>query len=904
MPEDRHGCAGWYLIFAHTLCSCYTLYIAFFQDELTALKAEQKTDKITIERLERDLIGLRGCDANHIKVATEVESLRQSLDKAQIENKSLQHEISVLKEDAAIEDVLPPVIRERASEILGEPLAELSSAGQVQVLCLIQKYDEVSEGLSRIQEATMVTKADPSHHGTASEHKAHSTDTALHLQILEQKMSICNIASDSPLYKEVRTMASELAGCKAKLAAKEQELVTKDGLLRQHASEIKTMREQVAIIYQDHVRAQKQEDPLAVTNNASKNNNREMDGEPQRAPHPAASSPVTEPAILVNALSHSEGGIEQLQALQNELTSVRESAHSRMAQLKTLLDEKNATIERYRQKLLSSGTIVSSPQPAALPQGPTWPNDSSSHSTLSDKSETTVAKLRRAVTNANLDGESEAGSDARISLVKQVDALAALVKDKETRIHGLEANLREAQEGRTASEKRCSDALHEMDRIKGDMQSLSHLIKDSEGRMLEASAASRQVTSLQCQLEEKEDAIQRLGSQLSRLKAKYGTGTDGKGGPSSFEQHLIDEAKISQLTAEISKVKRQLTSTRLAKRKCEEELEHAKKQSAGAVEDAKRMEQEVTKYKQAAIDARTDKENASSRAARAVTKLREIQNADEIQKWELERTQELEKEVASLLRKNAGLRGQLASAKGDSTTGPNAGTGTPDDHQGEQAKKMKTLEKRLEERRIECKKLRDDLDTMRKTRQKDRAVVSELRSSIKNLEDENAKLKGDIAGSANSTRNIKQEEQIQNELKRLQEEVVELKAKNPGKDGSSCQVSSACASTPDMSHDRLRDDLERAEKEKQSLADKLRTTSLAEQRLQSRIVNLESEKTMLQNELKAFDLDFFEEIEDLKFKYSEVCKQLKKHKTSSGGTKEDEDVEEDDGGGPWSSLIY
>ena len=73
------------------------LLLLFPQNELTAFKAEQKTDKVTIERLERDLIGLRGCDANHIKVATEVESLRQSLDKAQNENKSLQQEISALR---------------------------------------------------------------------------------------------------------------------------------------------------------------------------------------------------------------------------------------------------------------------------------------------------------------------------------------------------------------------------------------------------------------------------------------------------------------------------------------------------------------------------------------------------------------------------------------------------------------------------------------------------------------------------------------------------------------------------------------------------------------------------------------------------------------------------------------
>lgn len=322
---------------------------------------------------------------------------------------------------------------------------------------------------------------------------------------------------------------------------------------------------------------------------------------------------------------------------------------------------------------------------------------------------------------------------------------------------------------------------------------------------------------------------------------------------------------MSQMTAEISKVKRQLTSTRIAKRKCEDDLEQAKKESAEAANEVARMDQEVAKFKQVAIDARQDKENASSRAARAVTKLRDIQNADEIQKRELERVQELEKKVASLLRKNAGLRGQLASTKQQDgpEKGNNIGTNntvsSPGD--GDQAKKMKTLEKRLEERRTECKKLRDDLDSMRKTRQKERAVVREHRSSIKNLEDENAKLKCDTtkkdAGSA-GTHNVpaKQDDHLQSELTRLQDEVTELKLNRSG--FANCQVSSSSA--PDISHQHLKNDLDRAEREKQSLADKLRTTCLAEQRLQSKIVNLESEKAMLQNELKAFDLDFFEEV--------------------------------------------
>ena len=833
------------------------------QDELVAVKAEQKTDKVTIERLERDLIGLRGCDANHVKATAEIEALKQSLDQAQLQNKGLQGEISSTKEEAAkirlahespAQDVLPPAIRERAKEILGEPLANMSNAAQVQVLCLVNKCDEVSAASSSCSDSDGKDKT-----------FAHS---ALHLQSLEQKMANCNVSSDTSLYKDVRTMASQLAKCTAKLAARGQEAASKDGLLRQHESEIKTMREQVATMLH-----------------------------PAPQPNPPATDTF---AINVNNKLPLIGGVEQLHALQNELVSVRESAQGRMAQLKALLDEKNATIERYRQKLLQMGAHnLSSPQPAVPPPSATRPPTDSCHSSLSNESETTVAKLRRAVTNPNLDCDSEAGSEARISLVKQVDTLAALVRDKEARIYRLETNLRDTEDGRTTSEKRCNDALHEMDRIKGDMQSLAHLIKDSEGRMVEASAASRQVTSLQSQLEEKEDAIQRLGSQLSRLKAKYGTGS--KAVPTSYEQQLIDEAKMSQMTAEISKVKRQLTSTRLAKRKCEEELEQAKAKSAEAAVEVTRMEQEVAKFKQVAIDARQDKENASSRAVRAVTKLKEIQNADETQKRELERVQELEKRVASLLRKNAGLRGQLAASNKDQDVKADTVVSSPSG--GDQAKKVRTLEKRLEERRAECKKLRDDLDSMRKTRQKERAIVSELRSSTKTLEDENEKLKSekDVGTVGACSVPAKQDDHLQTELKRLQDEVTELKLTRSGSPKSKCPASSS-SPAPDISHQRLKDDLDRAEREKQSLAEKLRTTSLAEQRLQSKIVNLESEKAMLHNELKSFDLDFFEEIEDLKYRYADVCKQLKKEKASSSGDGAGDDAV--DGLGPWSDLVY
>jgi predicted RNase H-like nuclease (RuvC/YqgF family) len=47
---------------------------------------------------------------------------------------------------------------------------------------------------------------------------------------------------------------------------------------------------------------------------------------------------------------------------------------------------------------------------------------------------------------------------------------------------------------------------------------------------------------------------------------------------------------------------------------------------------------------------------------------------------------------------------------------------------------------------------------------------------------------------------------------------------------------------------------------------------------------LREENEKLQQELKAFDLDFFEEIEDLKWKYQEAMKRLKEAESKGRGT--------------------
>mmetsp|Transcript_34725 Transcript_34725/g.75322 ORF Transcript_34725/g.75322 Transcript_34725/m.75322 type:complete len:310 (+) Transcript_34725:2-931(+) len=308
-----------------------------------------------------------------------------------------------------------------------------------------------------------------------------------------------------------------------------------------------------------------------------------------------------------------------------------------------------------------------------------------------------------------------------------------------------------------------------------------------------------------------------------------------------------------------------------------------------------------------------DKENASSKAVRAMTKLKEIQKAEDEKRLELERVQELEKKVASLLRKNSNLRGQLASAKqgdegqADPTDSCKKRSETTDSSNKDQAK-LRTLEKRLEERRSECKKLRDDLDSVRKTRQKERGVVSELQASLKALEDENTQLREDLVAVRKKARGDalkamavdadaaakKQDEHYEKKLMKLQDEVADLKRNQVNQSQAAKFDTSVptCKVSEDSSHhQRLKD----VEKEKEQLADKLRTVSLEEQRLQSKIVNLESEKAMLQRELHSFDLEFFEEIEDLRFRAHQATQKLKEMNVSPSSSSEDD--------APWTNLL-
>ena len=105
------------------------------------------------------------------------------------------------------------------------------------------------------------------------------------------------------------------------------------------------------------------------------------------------------------------------------------------------------------------------------------------------------------------------------------------------------------------------------------------------------------------------------------------------------------------------------------------------------------------------------------------------------------------------------------------------------------------------------------------------------------------------------------------DVARLKQELADLKCKH------SIDV---CTSSKEEAREKLRlkGIISQAGRDKEVLSNKIRTALMSEQILQTELVTTKAENDILKQELKSFDLEFFEEIEDLKYKYSEAKNKL------------------------------
>lgn len=109
--------------------------------EISSLKSEIEMGKATLARLERELATGRS-DSSESTV------LKQILETITAENWILRNDIAILKAGGPIDpksSALTPSMRQRAKEVLGEELVAMPASAEVQIICVLNAYDNLAQ---------------------------------------------------------------------------------------------------------------------------------------------------------------------------------------------------------------------------------------------------------------------------------------------------------------------------------------------------------------------------------------------------------------------------------------------------------------------------------------------------------------------------------------------------------------------------------------------------------------------------------------------------------------------------------------------------------------------------------------------------------------------------------------
>lgn len=177
-----------------------------------------------------------------------------------------------------------------------------------------------------------------------------------------------------------------------------------------------------------------------------------------------------------------ETGSEQLTI--SEQHQLQDATSAALSGMRSLLEEKNRIIERYREKidLLQSAAPVKS---AA---------DRRAELLLQSLDEGNSEPISVA---RSMDFIAEAKSDDRLARLREkMESAEVVISDKNRQINTLESTLESELLRRERAELRCADSMQEMDAMRADMLMLVQRLRDSEQRythLLMSSAAEAKV---------------------------------------------------------------------------------------------------------------------------------------------------------------------------------------------------------------------------------------------------------------------------------------------------------------------------------------------------------------------------------------------------------------------------
>ncbi|KAL9184583.1 hypothetical protein ACHAXT_012553 [Thalassiosira profunda] len=731
--------------------------------EIATLKSDKEVDRVTIERLEREIFSLS--EASNEPPHGEAFILGQAHHALVIENQKLREEVRALKADSregSDASMLAPDLRDKVQELLGS-VAAPSSAEQALALVL-EQCEKATREVASPNEG--VTEEASSQHAGADQRNKELTATVATLEKSlrdlrnERDVLSARLSQQSGGENGRESAASEAARLTVKCQSLEVELKAEKEGRRKALQDLAEVRLPV--------RSESQQVPAADK--------------------PEVTSMADSLRLAQSQLS---GYMDDVAKLRSTIYAMQQSRVDsakvavQISCLNDLLEAKNRALEDGRKKLATAKQMNLK---LARAKGP---REHKSDRTISTDS---IDRSLMRAAGASITGQVP----ARNSLQQHLQDATALVFEKERQIEELKGKL--------------AGAETEAENMKADIATLA-------SRLAEAEASVGAIGAYQQQCDETQNVLDSSKKALSSLKGKLST---------LANERAAKDSKIKELKENLTRANRVLSVQRQGRARSEGNLKASNEEVARLKEELKKAEEQVNALKREKVDAQNAKLVANRRARMSATKLKDLteechktNNAKTLDDLK-QRVAVLDKTVAGLASTNSKLRGELATLRAKSKeieedTTPPRHLARPASHRGSLSRPMSARSKSLE---TQVKALQQSLAKEKKHASDGTSMLERYQKRIQALE------------------------------KALQ------------------QTGSAGQGTDDEV-ELLRRQLKSISSENKTL--KSRGNEVEMKKLQAENDNLRKENERLS---KIDHLNFFEEIEDLKYKYNDAVRQI------------------------------
>lgn len=380
---------------------------------------------------------------------------------------------------------------------------------------------------------------------------------------------------------------------------------------------------------------------------------------------------------------------------QEEQEKLQEAASATIGSLRSLLEEKNRVLEKYREKL------------EFLQQ--------SAH--IKSRADRRAEELLEKIDRDEANRERNAGSvvkedysseELRKKLTEQIEQADSIIADKDRTIAQLEQKLLSQINQRERAENRCGESIKEMEAMKEDMVTLMKQLQDSEERAKHVTKAVQpqvavadvsRVRELEKLLKSKVEKVRGYREIIIKLKDEFIKSEEERAAVQLRQQ--MDRGESSgggAMTAdELRDLKDKVKDLHDGLRQAKDDLSRAKKvrekltqERDAAVEELKTFETRLFKSEAASKNAqdsqqhlRKELEDSRKKEFRMREKLKEYLSANESTTAKLrdletaqERVKFLERELEFLQTQNIALRKDLKlSDPGTNSRGESKGEG-------------------------------------------------------------------------------------------------------------------------------------------------------------------------------------------------------------------------------------